>query len=141
MTLIEVLVSTLVFALAANSSAQLWGSALTWNHRAVERQELLNRIDMELLKRERALRVAAAAQVKSAREAGVEVPMSCGDAVAWMEGQLALVSSQLPEQITLATDLALTTAEEPVALWLRASGEGIERRRLFAPAAHGVCRL
>ncbi|MCT0218634.1 hypothetical protein KQ304_06405 [Synechococcus sp. CS-1329] len=150
MTLAEVLMSTLVFALAANSSAQLWGSALSWNQRAEQRQEALHRIDLELLQRERALRLAAAAQVKAAGDAGAEVPMSCDEALAWMDEQLAIARSPLPQEVSLATALPpapaleavseAASAEDPPALWLTASGEGIERRRLFAPAAHGLCR-
>ena len=129
MTLVEVMVSSVVFALAANGSAQLWGSAMAWNHRAEQRQELLSQLDLALLQRERALRLAAA---------GVTVPMSCGAAAAWTGLQLSTASGSLPEGIALTPEAA--EAEGAGALWLTATAEGIERKRLFAPAAHGLCR-
>lgn len=129
MTLVEVMVSSVVFALAVNSSAQLWGSALAWNHRAERRQELLGQLDLALLQRERALRLAAA---------GVTAPMSCGAAAAWLGLQLSAAPGPLPEGIALTAEAAET--EGAGALWLTATAEGLERKRLFAPAAHGLCR-
>ena len=129
MALVEVMVSWVVFALAANGSAQLWGSAMAWNHRAEQRQELLSQLDLALLQRERALRVAAA---------GVTVPMSCGAAAAWTGLQLSTASGSLPEGIALSAAAAET--EGAGALWLTGTAEGLERKRLFAPAAHGLCR-
>lgn len=138
MTLVEVMVSSVVFALAANGSVKLWGSALAWNHRAQQRQELLRQIDMELLQRERAMRLAAAAQVEAAGAAGAEVPMSCANAAEWMGLQLSTARSSLPAGIVLTPESAET--EGAGALWLTATADGIERKRLFAPAAHGLCR-
>lgn len=135
MTLVEVMVSSVVFALAVNSSAQLWGSAMAWNQRAEQRQELLGQLDLALLQRERALRLAAAEEVEAA---GAAVPMSCGAAAAWLGLQQSAASSPLPEGITLTPEAA--EAEGAGALWLTAKAEGIERKRLFAPAAHGLCR-
>ncbi len=135
MTLVEVMVSSVVFALAANGSAQLWGSALAWNQRAERRQELLSQLDLALLQRERALRLAAAEEVEAA---GAAVPMSCSAAAAWLGLQLSAASSPLPEGIALTPEAA--EAEGAGALWLTATAEGIERKRLFAPAAHGLCR-
>ena len=59
MTLVEVMVSSVVFALAANGSAQLWGSAMVWNHRGERGQAVLAQLELALLQRERALRVAS----------------------------------------------------------------------------------
>lgn len=129
MTLVEVMVSSVVFALAANGSAQLWGSAMAWNQRAEQRQELLSQLDLALLQRERALRVAAA---------GVAAPMSCAAAALWMGLQLSAAGGPVPEGITLTTDAGETDGAG--ALWLTATADGLERKRLFAPAAHGLCR-
>lgn len=129
MTLVEVMVSSVVFALAANGSAQLWGSAMVWNHRAEQRQELLSQLDLALLQRERALRVAAA---------GVTAPMSCGAAATWMALQLNAAGGPVPEGVMLTTDAGETDGAG--ALWLTATADGLERKRLFAPAAHGLCR-
>ncbi|CAK6699442.1 hypothetical protein [Synechococcus sp. CBW1107] len=129
MTLVEVMVSSVVVALAANGSAQLWGSAMVWNHRAERRQELLGQLDLALLQRERALRVSAA---------GVTAPMSCGAAAAWTGLQLSAAPAPLPEGVTVSAEAAET--EGAGALWITARAEDLERKRLFAPAAHGLCR-
>lgn len=132
MNLVEVLVASVVFALASGFSAQLWGQSVAWSRRVEERQEALQRVDLDLLRRERGLRRAAAEKWSE----GGATAMSCPAATEWMREQLAGMAADLPAGLEQRLEPA-----EPAALWLVAAAEAhrIERRRLFSPAAHGLC--
>ncbi len=125
MNLVEVMAAAVVFALASNASLQLWGASASWSRRAEDRRQALERIETDLLRRSSALRLAAA---------DVAAPMACDAAGEWMGEQLAGAST--------AEDVALEEGEAAGELWLvlRAEGHGIERRRLFTAAAHGLCQ-
>lgn len=129
MNLTEVLMAALVFALASSASVRLWGAGAAWSHGLAERQELLGRLDAVMLRRERALRTATAAVA----------PMDCTAASGWLQAQLADPAGAAAEGVEQSRVVAATPAGEAVWLVLRVPEQGIERRRLFSPAAHGLC--
>jgi hypothetical protein len=101
MTLTEVLMASVVFGLAINASAQLWGRSVAWSRGVENRQEALQRLEIDLVRQEQAWR---------------------------QSGPLTAQADCPPEGVWL------------VAQAIPAGGaEAIERRRLFVPAAHGLC--
>jgi hypothetical protein len=134
MNLTEVLMAALVFALASSASVRLWGAGAAWSATAAERQQLLSRLDAVMLRRERALRAASAAAVAAA-----VAPMDCAAASGWLQAQLADPAGAAAEGVEQSRVVAATPAGEAVWLVLRVPEHGLERRRLFSPAAHGLC--
>jgi hypothetical protein len=132
MNLTEVLVAALVFALASSASVRLWGAGAAWSAKAAQRQELLGQLDAVMLRRERALRSASVAGVAVA-------PMDCAAASGWLQAQLAVPAEAGAAGVEQSRVVAATPAGEAVWLVLRVPEQGLERRRLFSPAAHGLC--
>jgi hypothetical protein len=131
MNLTEITMAMLVFALAANASVQLWGASASWSRSTEQRQDTLRRIDADLLRREYGLRQAALAWQ-------VEAP-GCVVAADRLRQQLEADGVPLPAGVSrqVSADAAAGTN----AFWLvyRAEPLGLERRRLFSAAAHGLC--
>jgi hypothetical protein len=121
-----------LFTLASSLSAQLWGQSVAWSRRVEERQEALQRVDADLLRRERGLRRAAAEQAAGNEAAA----MTCQAATDWLRERLAGMAADLPAGLEQRLELA-----DPPALWLVAEVKAhrIVRRRLISPAAHGLC--
>ncbi|MCP9840788.1 hypothetical protein KBY93_09090 [Synechococcus sp. J7-Johnson] len=131
MNLVEVMVAAVVFGLAANASAQLWGSSALWSQRAEQRQELMRRLDADLLRREHGLRRAALAVAPAA---------DCAVAGDWLEAQLQAAATELPAGVTATLQREEDNGAGGLWLVLRSEHQAIERRRLFMAAAHGLCQ-
>ncbi|PZU98067.1 hypothetical protein [Cyanobium sp. ULC084] len=131
MTLTEITMAMLMFSLAASASVQLWGASASWAQATAERQDTLRLIDADLLRREHSLRQAALAW--QAERPG------CEAASLRMRQQLEVAGPALPAGVSRQ----LSAAAAPVThgFWLVYLAEplGLERRRLFSAAAHGLC--
>jgi len=139
MNLIEITMAMLVFSLAANTSLQLWSSGARWSQTNAEQQETLRRVDAHLLRSEHSLRLVALAVV-----AGVEAEdpdqsaARCAAAGQWMAEQLLSGAGALPVGVQRQVSAPSSGVD---GLWLtyRIEPMGLERRRLFTAAAHGLC--
>ena len=131
MNLTELTMAMLVFGLAANASVQLWGASASWSRATEQRQDTLRRIDADLLRREYALRQAALAWQ-------AEAP-GCEAGGQRLRQQLEQAGAPLPAGVS--RQVSAEPAPGSPAYWLiyRAEPLGLERRRLFSAAAHGLC--
>jgi hypothetical protein len=131
MNLTEISMAMLVFALAANASVQLWGASASWSLATEQRHHTLRLIDADLLRREYGLRQAALAWQ-------AEAP-GCAVAAQRVRQQLEAAGAPLPAGVS--RQVSAEEAGGANAFWLiyRAEPLGLERRRLFSAAAHGLC--
>ncbi|MGB7564475.1 MAG: hypothetical protein WBM08_06945 [Prochlorococcaceae cyanobacterium] len=131
MNIADVLIGSLVFTLASGSSLDLtarMGRSLIAQRQDKERME---RIDLELLAAEQALRQAAA-----------QAPFAdavCTDPTGYLVTVLSSSTSgpPLPPGLERRVEVA---GERQVRLILRGGGEALDRQRLFTPAAYGLCQ-
>ena len=143
MNLAEVLVAALVFAMAGGSSLKVWvGSAASSQSAQVLEQWLLH-IDADLQRSEGALRQIAAARG----------PMpSCDAAVALMQqavneealanpgvGLPAAVARQVLPQRPQLDGVPVAVLVLRYGLSTPGAGSGLQRERLLAPQAYGLC--
>jgi hypothetical protein len=128
-TLTEVISAVLVFSLAATSSLRLWGSTAAWSQAAAAHEALANGIEADLLRRSLRLQASVALQPPA--------PASCELAALWLRSRLAVGAAALPQGVEKQL------IQEGGSVWLVyvARAEGLERRRLFSAAAHGLCPL
>jgi len=100
---------------------------------------MLRRVDADLLRREHGLRQAALAVVAGVEAEGPEQPAAgCAAAGQWMAEQLQSGAGALPVGVQRQVS---ATSSGVDGLWLvyRIEPMGLERRRLFTAAAHGLC--
>lgn len=129
MNFADVLVGSLVFSLASGSSLQLtarMGQSLLEQRRQAERME---QIDLALVAGEQALRQAAAQRPSP--------DPACADPAALLvsllqEAPATPLAAGLQRQVAAVGD-------RQVSLGIVGGGPGLDRRRLFTPAAYGLC--
>jgi len=130
MNFADVLVGSLVFTIASGSSLDLtarMGRSLIEQRQDKEQME---RMDLELLAAERALRQVA-----------LEAPFSdavCADPTGTLHTALSSASSGAPLPPGLERRVELAGARQ-VRLILRGGGEALDRQRIYTPAAYGLC--
>jgi Tfp pilus assembly protein PilX len=120
MNLVEVLVAAVVVAGASCGSAQVLGMGSRWSLQAEQRQARLERQEAAMVAAELAVRQLAEG---SAPRAG-----ACGAAAA----ELAAALEQAPS-------LQVWQEEERVLVEVTGEGDEPPRRRLYSPAALGLC--
>ena len=143
MTLAEVLVAALVFAIAAGSSLRVWGSSAASSQSAQRQEQWLLHIDADLQRSEAELRRVAAARG----------PLeSCDAAVAFMrqtviDGALArpgvgfpadMARQVLPQRLQL-DDTSVAVLVLRYGLTMAGADSRLQRERLLAPQAYGLC--
>jgi len=126
MSLIEWVMATGVFLSAGACSLQIWASSAKATQQLGVEQRLLLQMDGQLLRlRAHWLQVAASQPT----------PMECQAAVDWMlQDPLA---NQAPAE--LAQRFSRLADGLGMAVVLRSEAANLERRRLFTPAALGLC--
>ena len=143
MNLAEVLVAALVFAIAASSSLRVWGGSAASSQSAQLQEQWLLQIDADLQRSEGTLRQAAAARGPLA---------SCDAAVAFMQqavieqdranpamGLPAAVARQVLPQSFQRDGAPVTALVLRYRLQTPGAGLGLQRERLLAPQAYGLC--
>jgi hypothetical protein len=137
MTLTEVMLASVVFALSLNASGQLWGRSAVWSRQAEDRQEALQQLEIDLLRQQRLIRVraeAAQAEWLSGQNSAGAEPLSPPPLMPCPAATDALVGAEVaagPEE-----GLVLLHAEAMPA----GATAPLERERWYSLAAHGFCR-
>lgn len=130
MNFADVLVGSLVFTIASGSSLDLTarvGRSLIAQRQDKERME---RIDLELLAAERAMRQVA-----------LEAPFTdavCTNPTDYLKDLLSSSTSMPPLPPGLERRVEVV-GERQVRLVVRGGGEALDRQRIFTPAAYGLC--
>lgn len=123
MSLLELLTGSVVFAMAAGSSLQLWALAAAATQAQERQQQGMDAADASLLRAEAALR-------RLAPSAG-----DCTAAADRLMGEL----SATPVASGLARHLERSVGGDGVVLRLAVEGVAEPRQRLYVPAALGLC--
>jgi hypothetical protein len=116
MSLIEVLVGSMVFVLAATCSLQVWSSTASWSQQAERHRQEQQQQEAQLL----------AVQAALQQQAGILLDPNCATALQVLDGQLGGMAGMVP-----SVDGGLLV--EAVA------DIGSSRQRWFDPAAYGLC--
>jgi type II secretory pathway component PulJ len=128
MNLLEVLVAAVVVAGASCGSAQVLGMGSRWSLQAEQRQQRLER--------QEAAMVAAEAAVRRLAEAAPRAG-ACGAAAAELAAALEQPSGESGDEA--GPTRQVVQEEEQVLLEVAGEGDEPPRRRLFSPAALGLC--
>ena len=126
MSLIELVMATGVFLSAGACSLQLWASSARAAQQLGAEQRLLLQMDGQLLRLRLNWLQAASRQA---------TPMLCREATDRMLQDLAL----LAPPAGLTQRLGRLADGQGVAVALRNEAANLERRRVFTPAALGIC--
>jgi hypothetical protein len=122
MNLVEVMVAGAVFALAVGASAHLWAAAATANQQGEWRQSQLQAIERDRLQ----LQAAWSSQPPQ---------VSCAVALQQMQG----LAAQRPAGAGWSRRLALSPEGDLLHVQWSSSDGVLQRQRLYAPAALGLC--
>ena len=126
MALVELMMATGIFLAAGACSLQLWSSSARASHQLGAEQRVLLQMDGQLL-RLRAHWLQAASRPLA--------PLGCQAASDWM----VQTAAGLDTPPGLTQDLTRLPAGNGLAVALRSEAVELERRRVFAPAALGLC--
>jgi hypothetical protein len=125
MNLIEVMLASAIFAGAAGGSLQLWAASAAASQQSVERERLLERMDLDLLQ----------LQARWRRDAQGWAGLSCEAATARLESLAA--TAPVPPQLQRRVEPAPEGTGLVVSL--ASPLDGLRRQRLFTAAALGPC--
>ena len=126
MNLLEVLMAAVLFVLSAGSSLQIWNLISSGEMQHQQRQRLADRLDVELAAVEGLLR-------QQARQ--VQALPACGQGAA----PLALLIGTRPVHEGIVRRITPLDLEDGLLLELAVEGSPLRRRRLYRPAALGLC--
>lgn len=133
MTVPELITAATVLVLAAGASLQIWASALAASQAAERQHQQLERIGTQLMRAGARLRWAA-----DQRLAADARWSDCGEAVRWMEAELAAPELMPPPGLLRELATAISP-EADVQLMVRDLSTGLERQRRWSPVALGLC--
>lgn len=129
MNLIEVMLASAIFAGAAGGSLQLWAASAAASQQSVERERLLERMDLDLLQ----------LQARWRRDAQGWAGLRCEVATVRLEDLAAV--SPVPPQLRRSVEPSADGSGLVITLSGQQPGqsEGLRRQRLFTAAALGPC--
>jgi hypothetical protein len=127
MNLVEVMVASTVFATASGSSLQIWAASAGTSQQGVQRQQVLERMEIDWLRLQ--------AQWRQAAPAEGALNQSCQEAAA----EMVALAQRVPVPPQVRRQLEPSADGRALLVRLQSQEPAVERQRLFSPALYGFC--